>query len=80
MSSELALLPPTVGAILAGGLARRMGGGDKPLRVIGGRTALARIVDRLTPQTVRLIIRARSPVFWPRSTGPPLPSRALPGW
>jgi molybdenum cofactor guanylyltransferase len=51
-------LPPTAGAILAGGLARRMGGGDKPLRSIGARTVLARIVDRLTPQVARLIINA----------------------
>ncbi len=28
------------GVLLAGGLARRMGGGDKPLRTIGGRTIL----------------------------------------
>ena len=25
-------MPPTLGLLLAGGLARRMGGGDKPLR------------------------------------------------
>lgn len=51
-------LPATVGVILAGGLARRMGGGDKPLRSIGGRTVLARIIDRLTPQVTRVIINA----------------------
>ena len=51
-------LPPTVGAILAGGLARRMGGGDKPLRTVGARTVLARIVDRLTPQVTRLMLNA----------------------
>ena len=51
-------VPPTVGAILAGGLARRMGGGDKPLRSVGGRAALARIVDRLAPQTLRVILNA----------------------
>jgi molybdopterin-guanine dinucleotide biosynthesis protein A len=57
MTSDPAL-PPTVGAILAGGLARRMGGGDKPLRTVGARTVLARIVDRLTPQVARLILNA----------------------
>lgn len=57
MTSDPAL-PPTVGAILAGGLARRMGGGDKPLRTIGARTVLARIIDRLTPQVTRLILNA----------------------
>jgi len=59
MTSDL-VIPPTVGAILAGGLARRMGGGDKPLRAIGGRTALERIIDRLTPQVRRLILNANA--------------------
>jgi molybdopterin-guanine dinucleotide biosynthesis protein A len=53
-------IPPTVGAILAGGLARRMGGGDKSLRAIGGRTALERIIDRLTPQVSRVILNANA--------------------
>ena len=51
-------IPPTPGVLLAGGLARRMGGGDKPMRVIGGRTLLARIIDRLTPQCDGLILNA----------------------
>jgi molybdenum cofactor guanylyltransferase len=53
-------IPPTVGAILAGGLARRMGGGDKSLRSIGGRTALQRIIDRVTPQVRRVILNANA--------------------
>ena len=53
-------MPPTVGAILAGGLARRMGGGDKSLRAIGGRTVLARIIERLTPQVARVILNANA--------------------
>lgn len=53
-------LAPTIGAILAGGLARRMGGGDKPLRLIGGRIALERIIDRLTPQVTRVILNANA--------------------
>jgi molybdopterin-guanine dinucleotide biosynthesis protein A len=51
-------VPPTLGAILAGGLARRLGGGDKSLRSVGGRTVLARLVDRLAPHVARLIINA----------------------
>lgn len=47
-----------LGAVLAGGLARRMGGGDKPLRRIGGRTILARVVERLAPQCRGLILSA----------------------
>ena len=38
------------GVLLAGGLARRMGGGDKPMRQIGGRTILERVIARLKPQ------------------------------
>jgi molybdopterin-guanine dinucleotide biosynthesis protein A len=48
----------TPGVILAGGLARRMGGGDKPLREIGGRPILARIIERLKPQCDGLILNA----------------------
>jgi molybdopterin-guanine dinucleotide biosynthesis protein A len=48
----------TPGVLLAGGLARRMGGGDKPMRQIGGRTILARVIARLGPQCDRLILNA----------------------
>jgi molybdopterin-guanine dinucleotide biosynthesis protein A len=53
-------IPPTLGAVLAGGLARRMGGGDKPLRSIGGRTVLEWIINRLTPQVRRVILNANA--------------------
>jgi molybdopterin-guanine dinucleotide biosynthesis protein A len=53
-------VPPTIGAIIAGGLSRRMGGGDKSLRLIGGRTALERIIDRLAPQVRRVILNANA--------------------
>jgi molybdenum cofactor guanylyltransferase len=48
----------TSAVILAGGLARRMGGGDKSLREIGGRSLLGRVIDRLTPQCERLVLNA----------------------
>jgi molybdopterin-guanine dinucleotide biosynthesis protein A len=48
----------TPGILLAGGLARRMGGGDKPMRQIGGRTILDRVIARLTPQCDGLILNA----------------------
>ena len=44
--------------LLAGGLARRMGGGDKPMRTIGGRTILDRVIARLKPQCDGLILNA----------------------
>jgi molybdopterin-guanine dinucleotide biosynthesis protein A len=46
------------GVLLAGGLARRMGGGDKPMRQIGGRTILERVIARLKPQCGELILNA----------------------
>jgi molybdenum cofactor guanylyltransferase len=51
-------IPPTPGVLLAGGLARRMGGGDKPMRQIAGRTILERVIARLTPQCDGLILNA----------------------
>jgi molybdopterin-guanine dinucleotide biosynthesis protein A len=50
--------PATPGVLLAGGLARRMGGGDKPMRRIGGRTILERVIARLKPQCDGLILNA----------------------
>ena len=46
------------GVLLAGGLARRMGGGDKPMRTIKGRTILERVIARLAPQCDGLILNA----------------------
>jgi molybdenum cofactor guanylyltransferase len=51
-------IPATPGVLLAGGLARRMGGGDKPMRTIRGRTILARVIARLKPQCDGLILNA----------------------
>ena len=39
-----------LGLVLAGGLARRMGGGDKARIRIGDMTILERVLARLTPQ------------------------------
>ena len=52
MSSNVA------GVILAGGLSRRMGGGDKCLRPLGGRPLLAHIVERARPQVAALVLNA----------------------
>jgi molybdopterin-guanine dinucleotide biosynthesis protein A len=50
--------PPTLGLVLAGGLARRMGGGDKALLRIGAATILDRVLERLAPQCSRIILNA----------------------
>jgi molybdenum cofactor guanylyltransferase len=47
-----------VGVLLAGGLARRMGGGDKPLMTLGDKPLLDRIIERARPQVDALIINA----------------------
>lgn len=44
--------------ILAGGLARRMGGGDKSLQSLAGRPILQHILDRLAPQVHGVILNA----------------------
>ncbi len=49
---------PIVAVILAGGLSRRMGGGDKSLRPLGGVPILARIIDRLRPQVDAMVLNA----------------------
>ena len=46
------------GVVLAGGRAQRMGGGDKPLREIGGHTILARVIGRLESQCECLLLSA----------------------
>ncbi len=48
--------PKPFGLILAGGAARRLGGGVKALRTVGGRTILSRILARLAPQCAGLAI------------------------
>jgi len=42
-------IPPTLGLVLAGGQAQRMGGGDKAFLTVGGEMMLARVLARLAP-------------------------------
>ncbi len=51
------MIPPA-GVILAGGLASRMGGGDKGLLPLGGRRILDRVVERIAPQVEALALNA----------------------
>ena len=46
------------GILLAGGLSRRMGGGDKCLRRVGSTTILARVIARAAPQVAMLALNA----------------------
>ena len=47
-----------VGLLLAGGLSRRMGGGDKSLRLLHARPLLQHVIDRLRPQVDALVLNA----------------------
>ena len=47
-----------LGVILAGGLATRMGGGDKGRLQVGGESLLARVVARIAPQVAGLALNA----------------------
>jgi molybdopterin-guanine dinucleotide biosynthesis protein A len=47
-----------LGLVLAGGLARRMGGGDKARIRIGGATILERVLARIKPQCAAVILNA----------------------
>lgn len=50
--------PQPVALILAGGQARRMGGGDKLRQMVGGVSILGRIGRRLAPQAARVLLNA----------------------
>jgi len=50
--------PATLGLVLAGGLARRMGGGDKALIAIGGVAILDRVMARLRPACTGIVLNA----------------------
>jgi molybdopterin-guanine dinucleotide biosynthesis protein A len=52
------MTPPVLGLLLAGGLARRMGGGDKCLRPLGRTTLLGHVIERARPQVTRLVLNA----------------------
>lgn len=47
-----------VGVVLAGGQARRMGGGDKPLRALAGKPILEHILERFRPQVAAVALNA----------------------
>jgi molybdopterin-guanine dinucleotide biosynthesis protein A len=64
--------PLPLGVILAGGLARRMGGGDKPLQRLAGRTILERVVERFRPQCDGLILNANGDPARFAATGLPV--------
>jgi molybdenum cofactor guanylyltransferase len=68
----------TLGLVLAGGLARRMGGGDKARIKIGGVTILQRVIACLTPQCSRVILNANGDPARFADTGLPVIADSVP--
>jgi molybdopterin-guanine dinucleotide biosynthesis protein A len=68
-----------LGAILAGGLAQRMGGGDKPLRLLAGKPILGHVIARLEPQVTALAINANGDPARFAAFGLPVVADTVPG-
>jgi molybdopterin-guanine dinucleotide biosynthesis protein A len=72
------LIPPILGLVLAGGLARRMGGGDKARIRIGEQTILERVLAGLKPQCGKVIINANGDPERFADTGLPVVADSVP--
>src|SRR5215510_1613745 len=70
--------PLPLGLVLAGGLARRMGGGDKTRIRIGGNTILERVLTRLRPQCTAVILNANGDPARFADTGLPVVADSVP--
>ncbi len=68
----------TLGLILAGGLARRMGGGDKALLPLAGRPMLDHVVERLRGQCDDLLLNANGDPARFESFGLPIVADTVP--
>ena len=73
-------IPATLGVVLAGGLARRIGGGDKPMRTIGGRPMMERILARFAPQCAQTILNANGDPQRFQSFGLPIVADTIEGF
>ena len=67
----------TVGVLLAGGLARRMGGGDKSLLELDGQRILDRVIARAQPQVDALVLNANGEPERFRDFGLPVASDVI---
>src|SRR6266511_1106076 len=72
--------PLPLGLVLVGGLARRMGGGDKTRIRIGGKTILERVLARLKPQCAEVILNANGDPARFADTGLPVVPDTVPGF
>lgn len=69
-----------LGVILAGGLASRMGGGDKGLLQVGGQSLLTRVRDRLAPQVSGLALNANGDAARFEDLGLPVVADSIAGF
>lgn len=72
--------PETLGVVLAGGLSRRMGGGDKGLNALAGRAILNHVAERLRPQCAAVILNANGDAERFAGLGLPVVPDGLPGF
>jgi len=68
------------GVLLAGGLSRRMGGGDKCLRPLAGKPILAHVIERVAPQVQALVLNANGDRSRFREFGLPVVPDAIDGF
>ncbi len=80
MTAERLSAPPILGLVLAGGLARRMGGGDKARIRIGGKSILERVLTRLRPQCSAVILNANGDPARFADTGLPVVADGVAGF
>jgi molybdenum cofactor guanylyltransferase len=66
--------------VLAGGLARRMGGGDKCLKLLGGRPILAHVLERLDGQAERILLNVNGDVRRFAAWGMPVATDVVTGF
>jgi molybdopterin-guanine dinucleotide biosynthesis protein A len=69
-----------VGLLLAGGQSRRMGGGDKALRLLGRISILERVIGRLRPQVEALVLNANGDPARFAQFSLPVVSDSVPGF
>lgn len=72
--------PRVAGVLLAGGQSRRMGGGDKTLRLLGGRPILAHVIERAGPQVAALALNANGDAERFREFGLPVIADGVAGF
>lgn len=72
--------PRIAGVVLAGGLSRRMGGGDKALRPLAGKPMLAHVLDRAAPQVGAMVLNANGDSSRFAAFGLPCVADSVPGF